>query len=146
MAGGVGSSDRREFVIRNDFADLPPLVQEVHSFLEGREISAKAALGVDLVLEEVITNILKYAYRDAGSHRILIRIELTPEQVILVIEDDGRPFDPLSAPRPDTHQPLSERPIGGLGLHLVRDVAQSVSYRRHDGKNCLEVKIDRRSR
>ena len=92
-------------------------------------------------MEEIVTNIVKYAHGDDRPHEIAVSISLVAGQAVLCIEDDGRPFNPLAAPPPDTEGPIQQRPVGGLGIHLVREMSESIGYRRIEGKNRLEVQI-----
>jgi len=145
MASDTQSRDQRDFVIRNDFSELAWLPNAVREFLAQRGLSERTLFTIDLVLEEVVTNILKYAYFDAESHQIAIHVALTPEQVVLVVEDDGRQFDPVQTPEPDVRQRAEDRPIGGLGLHLVRRMVQLFRYERRGVRNHLEIRVDRGS-
>ena len=96
---------------------------------------------VNLVLEEVGLNVLSYGGGD-GDRRPELEIVLTSEEDSLTIEvsDDGYPFDPLhDAVEPDVHAGLDERPVGGLGVYLVRTLMDHLSYERADGKNRLTM-------
>ena len=95
---------------------------------------------IQLVLEEIGTNIIKYG-KD-GEIETEIQITLTSESKSLTmeIEDSGKPFDPLAdAPAPDLDSEVQDRPIGGLGVYLVRELMDEASYRREDGKNKLTL-------
>ncbi len=93
---------------------------------------------IKLVVEEMGTNIVKYG--DDGEGKTDVRITLTSESDALTMEivDDGKPFDPFTeAPPPDLDSPVSERPIGGLGVYLVQQLMDEARYAREDGKNKL---------
>ena len=95
---------------------------------------------IQLVLEEIGTNIIKYG-KD-GETETEIQITLTSESKSLTMEivDSGTPFDPLAdAPAPDLDSEVQDRPIGGLGVYLVRELMDEASYRREDGKNKLTL-------
>ena len=124
-----------------ELAQLRRYSQEVAGFLEAHALSPRVTYAVDLVLEELITNIIKYAYDDDKTHEIRVRVALEAEYVVVQIEDDGRPFNPLEAPAADVHKPLEDRPIGGLGLHLVRQMTEHMDYRRIGNKNHVEVRV-----
>ena len=145
MASDAQSRDQHDFTIRNDFSEIDGLPGAVHEFFAERSLSKRTLLTVDLVLEEVVSNIVKYAYLDAEPHQITIHVELTTERVLLVVEDDGREFDPAQAPEPDFAQRFEDRPIGGLGLHLVRHMVQLFRYERRGVKNRLEIGVNRGS-
>ena len=91
---------------------------------------------IELVLEEIGTNIIKYS--QDGERETDIEITLTSDSKTLTMEivDSGKPFDPFAdAPPPDLDSPVPDRPIGGLGIYLVQELMDEASYRREDGKN-----------
>jgi len=129
--------------IKNDFDELDRVNQALRALAEGKNLTPKAAYALDLSVEEIITNIIKYAYDDTAPHDIELYIHFEPTHIHIRFEDDGREFDPVAAPEPDTTQPLEERRVGGMGVHLVRTVVSAIDYRRVDGKNILELSIRR---
>jgi len=96
-----------------------------------------------LIIEEVLTNVVKYAHDDGSLHEILFDTELKGEHIVLRITDDGREFNPLTVPLPDPDLPLEERPIGRLGIHLVRNFADRVEYARTRDCNVLTIFVRR---
>ena len=91
---------------------------------------------IELVLEEIGTNIIKYG--QDGESETDIEITLTSDRKSLTLEivDSGKPFDPFAeAPPPDLDSPIADRPIGGLGVYLVRKLMDEASYRREGGMN-----------
>ena len=96
---------------------------------------------VHLVLEELVLNIIDYGFDDGNEdHELEVVLISEDDNLTIQITDDGIPFDPLKdAKIPDTDAPLEDRPIGGLGVHLVRTMMDEVSYRREDGKNHLTL-------
>lgn len=90
---------------------------------------------VTLVIEELVVNIINHGHDD-GVHDIEIAMASEPDALTVDIIDDGRPFDPLSdAPEPDLDSLLEDRPVGGLGIHLVRTMMDEVQYRRDQDRN-----------
>ena len=90
---------------------------------------------VTLVIEELVVNIINHGHDD-GVHDIEIAMTSEPDALTVEIIDDGRPFDPLSdAPEPDLDSLLEDRPVGGLGIHLVRTMMDEVHYRREQDRN-----------
>ncbi len=128
-----------EVRIGPDYAELPPLYQSVDAFLKGQHVPADVVYKTHLALEEMCTNIVKYGYDDKEVHEIVIALNLAPGQLTIRIEDDGHEFDPLAADAPDLDRPLAERPIGGLGIHLVKRSMTSISYSRKGERNTLEM-------
>ena len=99
--------------------------------------SAKAIYAIELVLEEVLTNQVKYA-----AAPIDLMLHLEPGLAVLHFEDGGAAFDPLQAPTPPVPASHDDAPIGGLGLMLVRRFAKTASYERLDGRNRLRIGVD----
>lgn len=93
---------------------------------------------VNLVLDELASNIIAYG-REEGrrSPDIVIEMASREDEVIIEVSDDGRPFNPLSdaPPAPAIHENLEAAPVGGLGIHLVKNMVDSMSYRHEDGRN-----------
>jgi anti-sigma regulatory factor (Ser/Thr protein kinase) len=94
-----------------------------------------------LVLEEIITNVISYGYDDGLEHQISVRLSLKDPNMKVEVEDDGRSFNPLEAPPPDMGKPLTEMQVGGLGIHLVREMMDELEYRRENHKNLLLLKM-----
>ncbi len=93
----------------------------------------------DLIFDEVLNNVISYAYHDDGDHDIEVRMELVGERLIVIITDDGVPFNPLSVATPRTDLALEDREAGGLGLHLVRNLIDDVTYHRRIDRNVLTL-------
>lgn len=130
-------------VIANDVDALCRALESLDAFLEGHGDSGETAFTVRLLVEEIVTNVIKYAYEDAGAHQITIELRLTPDRAVLRVTDDGKEFDPLAAPAPDLELPLEERKVGGVGIHLVRTLAEHLEYSRSGGKNVITATICR---
>jgi len=105
-------------------------LQQLHV---GQELEFK----VELVLEEVLTNVIHYAYpEEAGEMEVVCTIG-DNQDFCFRVTDWGIPFNPLERPDPELSQDISERQIGGLGIYLVRHLVDELSYERHEGKNTL---------
>ena len=92
-----------------------------------------------LMAEEVLTNIIKYGFADEAEHVIEMAVDVSPGQVTLRFRDDGRHFDPLEETETTSERPAGEPPVGGLGLVLVRALADVASYSRSGGCNILSL-------
>jgi len=92
-----------------------------------------------LAIEEHLTNILSYGYEPGTTPHVVIRLETDDRWLRVVVEDNGKAHDPLSTPPVDTSAPLEEKPIGGLGVHLIRQFMDELSYARVAGKNVLRM-------
>lgn len=93
-----------------------------------------------LAFEEIVSNIVCYAYSPEAEGEMTIEIVESDQQVIITFKDRGKPFDPLSVAEPDTTLSINERPVGGLGIFLVRKMMDSVSYIYSDSQNILEIR------
>ena len=137
-----GGADRMlRFTIANDLTHVCRANEVLEEFLQRWNIPPEAVYSTVLALEEVVTNIIKYAYADSSGHEIQVETQIGEDEVVLRISDDGREFDILSAPPPPLDRPLEERPTGGLGIHLVRSLARRIEYARAGGRNVLLLSI-----
>jgi anti-sigma regulatory factor (Ser/Thr protein kinase) len=93
-----------------------------------------------LALEEAVVNVITHAFEGLPPpHSITVRLDITARSVTAEIIDNGRPFDPTSAPDPNLLLPLEQRRPGGLGIHLMRGMMDRLRYRRSDGNNILRL-------
>lgn len=125
--------------------DLARLVEHAVEFLECRGLSPRVVYMANLALEEILTNVLKYGYDDHNEHRIEVSLEIGDYEVVIECSDDGRPFNPLSAPTPQMKDSVHECEEGGLGLHLVREMVNRMTYRYQGGRNLLTMGIKRQA-
>ena len=125
--------------VRNTHDAIAPATDEAERWLEAHEVSPKAMYLALVAIEELVTNCIHYGYDDAAEHTI--RIEFTLEDGVLTMEvtDDGHEFDPVNAPEPDFTLELEDRPVGGLGIHMLRKLADEMAYERVDGKNRVRL-------
>ena len=122
-------------------AGFPALLDEIEACLGEHGVPPGATAQLMIVLDEIISNILNHG-GDGGFPAIDIALGIGNGMVSAEVTDDGAPFDPLSAPPPDTSLAVEDRPIGGLGIHLVRQLTNEVSYRRDAGRNRLRFSKD----
>lgn len=127
---------------KNNFEAFTAFAGKVAAFHEEAEIPAHIAYAVDLALEELTTNIIKYSFDDDLEHEISVHIERSSSSITIRIVDDGHEFNPVTASEPDTSAPLEERKIGGLGLMLVRNNFPRFTYHRENNLNTIELGID----
>ena len=125
--------------IRNDLDEVSAAVKATTRFLEANNASPKTVFAASLAIEEIATNTIKYAYSDQNQHEITIRLCLTESALEIEISDDGDEFDPFAHPQPDPSLPSSQRTIGGLGIHFVRNMLDACSYLRRGGRNIVRL-------
>ena len=118
---------------------IHPATVQAETWLAEQQVSFEAMYLVSLAIEELVTNCIKYGYQDANGHTIDFLLSVDEGVLSLEVVDDGNPFNPLDAPRPDLSLPPEKRPIGGLGLHLLRELADEMRYERRDGTNRLSL-------
>ena len=126
-------------VIKNSFEEIARASETVTQWLEARKIAPAASYLANLAIEELVTNCIKYGYEDKSEHDIEINLSVADAQMALMVSDDGHAFNPLEAPEPDINLPIEERPVGGLGLHLLRKLADKIEYERHQGHNRVTI-------
>jgi len=129
-----------ELILQNRPEETQRLLLALEEFARQHHLAPAALQAADLALEEHVTNVMSYGYDDAAPHVILIRLSVENQRLQIEVEDDGRPHDPLSRPPVNTSVPLEEKPIGGLGVHLIRSLMDEVDYRREAGKNILRMR------
>lgn len=127
--------------VHSHLLDLPDLHRSVEGWLDERDASDDLRYDVELVLEELLTNLAKYAWDDDAVHAIDVALDVRDGAVEIEVRDDGRPFDPNAAPPPAFPDRLEDRRPGGLGLHLVRQVADRLDYRSEGERNVLSVRL-----
>ena len=132
---------RLRIAIPNRHERLREFADEIDAALLAQDVDRAVRADVRLIAEEVSCNAVNHGY-DAGAHgEVIVEIGRLPGLLELEFRDDGRPFDPLAAPPPALDADIDERPVGGLGLHLVRALAQSLSYAREEPYNVLRVTL-----
>ncbi|MCF7790972.1 MAG: ATP-binding protein [Victivallales bacterium] len=135
-----------KFSIKNNVEDLEEMNFTVKGFLEAYDVIDNTIFKVNLILEELVTNIIKYGFKGkAEVHDILIYLSLKKceGQIYIRIEDTGDEFNPLYAPAPETELPLENIKVGGLGLHLVKNIISNIVYQRFDNRNIQQLWLKR---
>lgn len=122
-------------------SELKTLRSALERFEEEAGLYCTDTFAVNLVLDELFTNIVSYGFDDEQPGRY-VDISLTKKgkEVSVVVEDNGRPFNPLTVPSPDTAKALEARTEGGIGIHLAKKMMDHLDYRRRGDRNILELK------
>ena len=130
----------RTLTLVNDVNQVPLLEPFVSDVCAALGLDDSASMQMNLALEEAVANIINYAYPKGVEGNILIEAEANDVRLKFTITDHGRPFDPTAKEEADTTLTVEERPIGGLGIFLVRQLMDSINYERVDDKNVLTLR------
>ena len=135
-------SEKYELNVTAIDAELQHVSEFISGHLEAAGCSMKAAMQLDVAVEEIFVNIAHYAYvPDTGYAHISIEIEDSdPKVAVIEFRDGGKPFDPLAKPDPDITLSAEERGIGGLGIYMVKKSMDEVTYRYENSQNILTIK------
>jgi len=126
-----------ELIVRAELGALAAIADFLAETLAG--CGDELVFAIQLAVDEACSNTILYGYPDGEPGTITIACTADGETVRVTVTDDGVPFDPLTVPPPRLDIPAEERPIGGLGIHFIRTVMDSVTYAREGGKNVLSM-------
>lgn len=112
-------------------------VEKFSAFASRRWLPKRLQTDVFIVLDEIVSNIARCGWDDGGDHPFEFTARVREGVLELEFVDSGKPFDPLARQEPDVGKPLEERPVGGLGIHIVKKLTDVQRYERRDGKNRL---------
>ena len=129
-----------ELTIPNTMEGISLAAARWLEFAAGRGLSDEARDDLALCLEEALTNVHKYGYQGDALQEIWVQMTVNDGSAVIEIADQGVPFDPTAAAPPDLNAPIENRPIGGLGIHLMRSLTDEFSYRRLDGRNVVRLR------
>jgi PAS domain S-box-containing protein len=139
--------DDKEMVSRNSFSvtiknelnQMPQVIESFEAFGEKHELSFAVIQKFNIALDELLSNIINYGFQDELEHDIAVDIELRNERLIITLTDDGIPFNPFRNDPPETKLSIDERNIGGLGIHIVKNLVDEYDYKRHADKNIITL-------
>ena len=117
-----------EITIMNRLGDVAQVSRLWDELAIAHHLSSGMVIDMHIALDEALTNIIRYAYEEGGSHEIHVRLTVDGDRIQADIEDGGKPFNPLTAPPPKIGGSLDERLRDGLGIHLMKGVMTEVSY------------------
>ena len=129
----------RHLILHNDIQQIPQLAEFVETIAEEKKLDQALAMSLNLALEEAVTNVILYAYPNGIDGLVDIEAYIREDCLEFILSDNGKPFDPTAAPDADITLGVDERSIGGLGIYLVRNIMDTVSYRYENGKNILTM-------
>ena len=126
-------------VLVNQRREVERLGHLVERFGEEHHLPADDITAVNLALDEIVINIIVHGFDDRREHWIHVSLALESDSLTVRVEDDGRPFNPMDAPAPNLDLALEDRPIGGLGIYIVRSTVNAIEHRRERGRNILTM-------
>ncbi|MBR1632688.1 MAG: SpoIIE family protein phosphatase [Bacteroidales bacterium] len=129
----------RHLVLHNDIQQIPQLAEFVETIADEAGIDQSLAMSLNLALEEAVSNVILYAYPEGSDGLVDIEAIIRKDRLDFCITDSGKPFDPTKKEDADITLGVEERQIGGLGIYLVRNIMDSLSYERKDDKNILSM-------
>src|SRR6266853_370056 len=132
--------DQLTLQIQASLSAVPSANETASRWLTDRNAPPEVQYLANLAVEELVTNCIKYGYEGPGDHVIEIKLQISGNELALTVTDDGRPFNPLELPEPDIHLPIEDRPIGGLGIYLVRRMSDKMDYVRASGRNSVTLR------
>ena len=131
----------KEMTIAARIESIPTVTAFVDEQLEKLDCSRKAQIQIAVAVDEIFSNIARYAYGpEGGEATVRVETEKDPAAVVIAFIDHGRPFDPLAKPDPDLMLGPEERNIGGLGIFLVKKTMDDVHYEYSGGQNILTIR------
>lgn len=128
------------FELKNSLSELSTLCEKLERIGEALGIPRRLLFEINLALDELFTNIISYGFADQSEHVIRVRISVINDLLTVVLEDDGIPFNPVDRLPPELPRTLEECKVGGLGIHLVKNLMDEVDYSRCGNKNVLTLK------
>ncbi len=125
----------RSITLTNKIDELTRISTFLEETAEQWELPMALGMSLNLVLEEAFTNVVQYAYTDNEQHNIELLMEKSDNELIITIIDDGQPYDPTKKEDPDINLAAFDRPIGGLGIFIIKKTMDEVAYERKNDKN-----------
>lgn len=130
---------RLELRLENHLTAIPDAAAEIRRFCETLGMSRSTIGQVNLALDEMLTNIMSYAWPAGGHHTLGVALRIDGGRLIAEVRDDGVPFDPRTVDEPDLTSPLEERRVGGLGVYFAMTLMDEIDYRRVGDENHLTL-------
>ena len=130
----------KEITLEATVAHIDVVTDFVNEELEALDCPMKPQMQIDVAVEEIFVNIAHYAYApDVGSVTVRVETASEPKRVTITFIDRGVPYDPLQKPDPDVTLSADDRPIGGLGIFMVKKSMDDIRYEYKDGQNVLTI-------
>lgn len=130
---------RKEIRIKNQVSELEHVAQFIEEIGEELGLSMELQMNLNLVMEEMVSNVIFYAYPQEADAEIELLAKSDGKELTFVLTDQGREFDPTAKEDADPNVNPAEREIGGMGIFIVKNIMNQVTYQRLDGKNLLTM-------
>ena len=132
-------TSKHSLTLPNDIETIPQLNEFIDTVAEEIGLDMSLTMSLNLAIEEAVVNVMEYAYPEGEQGNVDIEVIADDKWLTFIISDNGIPFDPTTQEDADTTLSAEERPIGGLGIFLVRQLMDSINYQRENGKNILTL-------
>lgn len=132
---------KRQLIIKNKVSEIPHLARLINEIGTELKLSSSFILNLNLALEEAVVNIISYAYpKEKNDQNINIEVQKENNLLIFTLKDKGKAFNPTKVKKADTSLSVEERPIGGLGIFLIKKIMDEVDYQHIDNHNVFILK------
>jgi serine/threonine-protein kinase RsbW len=131
---------RKEIRIKNQVSELEKVAQFIEELGEELGLSMELQMNLNLVMEEMVSNVIFYAYPQGVEEEIELLAKSDGKELTFVLSDKGREFDPTMKDDADPNVNPAERDLGGMGIFIVKNIMNEVTYQRLEGKNLLTMK------
>ncbi len=130
---------QRQIILPNDVQEVPRMAEFIETVCDEAGVDMATAMQLNLAIEEAVVNVMNYAYPAGTQGEVSLSASVQGDTITFVLSDSGTPFDPTAQEDADTSLSAEDRPIGGLGIFLVKQLMDSVIYERTEGKNILTL-------
>lgn len=130
---------RKELRIKNQISELEKVAQFVEEIGEELGLSMELQMNLNLVMEEMVTNVIFYAYPEGEVADIELLAKSDGKELTFVLSDQGKEFDPTAKEDTDLDVNPADRDLGGMGIFIVKNIMNKVTYQRLEGKNLLTM-------
>ena len=133
------SGQSTSVAIRNEIGELAIVRDALRRFCLEHGVGRKTRMQLHVTLDEIVSNIIKYAWPEGGVHEVSVRMSAEANAIRIEVIDDGQAFDPRTAPVPRPNVAQRRARPGGIGIHRVRQLVDEIAYHRSDNRNHVVV-------
>lgn len=112
-------------------------IDALRTFCSEQDAPLEVSQELSVALEEILANVVNHGYEGDASQTAVVTAQRDGQSLVVEVRDRAKAYNPLDAPEPDLESDLDDRPIGGLGMHIVRSFMDELDYERRDGENCV---------